>query len=88
MIEGARLFQTPENIGFELDLKPLIYEGIIRINQAIEDHAIGLLERAYEAGYDRGSDDEAQWARGVGPHENRPPDFEEFLANLLKELAA
>jgi hypothetical protein len=42
-----------------------------------------MLKAAYEAGYERGSDDEAYAARGVGPHTHRPPTFEEWRAGFL-----
>ena len=42
-----------------------------------------LLKAAYDAGYDRGSDDECYAARGVGPHTGRPPTFEEFREAMV-----
>lgn len=41
-----------------------------------------LLQYAFEAGYERGVDDESYAERGSGPHTNRPPDFEEWRATI------
>lgn len=41
-----------------------------------------VLKAAYDAGYAAGSDDESYNARGVGPHTDREPTFEEWRASL------
>lgn len=66
----------------ESHLEPLVK----RIIEAEEKMTEGLLREAFEAGYERGADDEAYAARGVGPHTDRPDNFDDWLVEVKERL--
>jgi hypothetical protein len=62
---------------FEFDVQRFVAQRMNEAYAAIEAGFDHMLREAYDAGYMRGSDDEAYNARGIGPHEPEPT-YEEW----------
>jgi hypothetical protein len=74
-----RLWQIPEprETSFQIDVSDIVAQQMKAALAAIEAGYDHMLREAYDAGYMRGSDDEAYNARGIGPHEPEPT-YEEW----------